>query len=61
MNQIFTAAASVPSSVEQLTKRDEWKRDLTGRANGTIDPWYLCDLLDEVVDYALNFSVPWST
>ena len=35
-------------------------RDLTGRANGTIDPFYGCDLLDEAISYALNFSVPWS-
>ncbi|KAJ3559619.1 hypothetical protein NM688_g231 [Phlebia brevispora] len=44
---------------EQVMKRDAWKRDLTGRPNGTIDPYYLCDLFDEVADYALNFSIPW--
>lgn len=38
----------------------EWKRDLSARANGTIDPWYGCDLLDFVVDYAHNFTYPWS-
>ncbi|KAI0083348.1 Alpha/Beta hydrolase protein [Irpex rosettiformis] len=43
----------------RIEKRDVWKRDLTGRANGTIDPWYGCDLYDEMIDYALNFSVPW--
>jgi carboxypeptidase D len=37
------------------------KRDLSGRANGTIDPWYGCDTYDEMIDYALNFSVPWGT
>ena len=36
------------------------KRDLTGRPNGTIDPFYGCDLFDEMLDYALNFSAPWS-
>lgn len=44
-------------------KRARWvqeKRDLSGRANGTIDSWYQCDLLDEMIDYALNFSLPWS-
>lgn len=35
-------------------------RDLSGRANGTIDPWYGCFLTDELQDYALNFSLPWS-
>lgn len=45
---------------ERLAKRDQWKRDLTGRANGTIDPYYQCDLFQEMVDYALNYSLPWS-
>ncbi|OSD04774.1 alpha/beta-hydrolase [Trametes coccinea BRFM310] len=36
------------------------KRDLSGRANGTIDPWYGCDLFDEMIEYAVNFSLPWS-
>ena len=35
-------------------------RDLSGRPNGTIDPWYGCFLSAEVQDYALNFSMPWS-
>ena len=41
-------------------ERHEWKRDLSGRANGTIDPWYGCDIWDEMIDYALNFTFPWS-
>lgn len=44
-------------------RRHEWiqsKRDLTGRANGTIDSWYGCDLYDEMLDYAINFTFPWS-
>ena len=41
-------------------QREQWKRDLAGRANGTLDPWYLCDLFDEVFEYALNFTFPWS-
>ncbi|KAF7308295.1 hypothetical protein HMN09_00677500 [Mycena chlorophos] len=36
------------------------KRDLAGRANGTLDPWYGCALLPEFVDYAVNFSAPWN-
>jgi len=46
-------------TVRRLEKRDAWKRDLSGRANGTIDPFYQCDLYDEMIDYALNFSIPW--
>ncbi|KAJ7776554.1 alpha/beta-hydrolase [Mycena maculata] len=38
----------------------QWKRDLSGRANGTIDPFYGCLLLDELEDYAVNFTFPWS-
>jgi len=34
---------------------------LAGRANGTIDPWYGCYLLEEMWDFAKNFSLPWST
>ena len=36
------------------------RRDLSGRANGTIDPWYGCFIYDEMIDYAFNFSKPWS-
>ncbi|CAL1716100.1 unnamed protein product [Somion occarium] len=41
-------------------KREEWKRDLSRRANGTIDPFYGCNLFTEMVDYASNFSFPWT-
>lgn len=44
---------------QRSIKREQWKRDLSGRANGRIDPWYGCDLYDEMVDYAVNFSLPW--
>lgn len=46
---------------EWLAKKNSLRhRDLSGRANGTIDPWYGCFLQSEVQDYALNFSLPWS-
>ncbi|KAK7001471.1 Alpha/beta-hydrolase [Favolaschia claudopus] len=56
---------------DAFSKRDElferredgiqkWKRDLAGRANGTIDPFYGCSLLDELIDYAVNFTFPWT-
>lgn len=41
-------------------KRQLWKRDLSGRPNGTIDPSYGCYLIYEVEDYAMNYSAPWS-
>ncbi|KAF8550322.1 alpha beta-hydrolase [Imleria badia] len=46
---------------EKLRAHNAWKRDLAGRANGTIDPWYLCDVYDEMLDYAINFTFPWCT
>ncbi|TBU47608.1 alpha/beta-hydrolase [Dichomitus squalens] len=49
---------------DTLRKRDgelvPVKRDLSLRANGTIDSWYGCFIYDELIDYALNFSAPWS-
>lgn len=44
----------------QAAARAEWKRDLAGRANGTIDPWYGCILITEFIDYAINFTFPWT-
>ncbi|RPD76193.1 alpha/beta-hydrolase [Lentinus tigrinus ALCF2SS1-7] len=41
-------------------ERLQWKRDISGRPNGTIDPWYGCDIFDEMRDYAVNFTFPWS-
>lgn len=49
--------------IERERRKRAWKkekRDLSGRANGTIDTWYGCFLGDEMQDYALNFSLPWS-
>ncbi|KAF6761653.1 Alpha/Beta hydrolase protein [Ephemerocybe angulata] len=40
--------------------RDLWKRDLSLRTNGTLDPWYGCFLWDMVMDYALNYTYPWN-
>jgi carboxypeptidase D len=54
-------------SARALRERDAWvrgwvaeKRDLTGRANGTYDPYYGCYLGSMLNDYTLNFSMPWS-
>ncbi|RXW22148.1 hypothetical protein EST38_g3708 [Candolleomyces aberdarensis] len=41
-------------------RRELWKRDLSDRVNGTIDPWYGCFLWDMAMDYALNFTYPWN-
>ncbi|KAL0953728.1 hypothetical protein HGRIS_004919 [Hohenbuehelia grisea] len=53
-------------SETSIAKRDRevsraaWKRDLAGRSNGTVDSWYGCFLLDEFMDYAVNFTFPWT-
>ncbi|KAJ7668903.1 Alpha/Beta hydrolase protein [Mycena rosella] len=50
---------------ELAVRREEhlqaWKRDLAGRPNGTIDPWYGCFISGELLDYASNFSFPWTS
>lgn len=54
----------VPLDKRALEEREEtrslWHRDLSGRPNGTIDPYYGCYLIEEAIDYALNYSAPWS-
>lgn len=46
--------------VEREAKRQLWKRDLSLRANGTVDPWYACNLQEELYEYMINFTAPWS-
>ena len=62
-------AAAEGLTSKQLQKRDlhtreekmmQFKRDLTGRPNNTVDPFYGCFLFDFMVDYAVNFTFPWS-
>ena len=64
------AAETLEETKARDEKRHAWlakknsilqDRDLSGRANGSIDPWYGCFLSTELQDYALNFSMPWST
>ncbi|KZV83424.1 alpha/beta-hydrolase [Exidia glandulosa HHB12029] len=45
---------------DRLMQRELWKKDISQRANGTIDPFYGCFLFDEMLDYAANFTFPWS-
>ncbi|KZP30619.1 alpha beta-hydrolase [Athelia psychrophila] len=63
----LSKAAFVKDVNTRLAKREEGgaqlqklKRDLTGRANGTIDSWYGCDLYNEVIEYAVNYTYPWN-
>lgn len=53
------ASAPAVDNGGALRKRDGGT-SLSGRANGSIDPFYGCFLSDEVEDYALNFSMPFS-
>lgn len=54
--------AKAPANLDRRKRglaQKEWKRDLSGRPNGTLDPWYGCDLVDFVIDYAVNYTYPW--
>ncbi|KAJ7621016.1 Alpha/Beta hydrolase protein [Roridomyces roridus] len=57
-------SSSLPLDRRELVEREErrqvWKRNIAGRANGTLDPWYGCFLFEEMWDYATNFTFPWS-
>lgn len=46
---------------DRLHAHDVWKHDLADRSNGTIDPWYQCDLYTEMIAYAVNYTFPWCT
>ncbi|KAF8217978.1 Alpha/Beta hydrolase protein [Mycena galopus ATCC 62051] len=48
-------------AVRREERRQEWKRSIAGRPNGTLDPYYGCFLFDEMWDYAVNFSSPWNS
>ena len=56
-----SVSAVVLRPEERRRKREIWKRDMVARPNGTIDPWYGCYVWNEMVDYALNYTYPWST
>ncbi|KIM44598.1 hypothetical protein M413DRAFT_8957 [Hebeloma cylindrosporum] len=47
-------------SERREAERQVWKRDLSLRTNGTVDPWYGCFLLDMFIDYAINYTFPWN-
>ncbi|KAJ7083434.1 Alpha/Beta hydrolase protein [Mycena epipterygia] len=47
--------------VRREEHRQSWKRSLAGRPNGTLDPFYGCYIYDELLDYANNFSFPWTS
>ena len=61
VNEVKKRAIEQPGGIRKReANRQQWKRDLSQRPNGTIDPYYGCAIYDEMVDYALNFSLPWS-
>lgn len=46
-------------SEEQVRRREQWKRDMVFRPDG-LNQYYLCAIWEEMVDYAFNFTYPWS-
>ncbi|KAF7290334.1 Carboxypeptidase [Mycena chlorophos] len=63
-NGRYASSVEDAESKRELAMREEnrqaWKRDLSGRPNGTIDPYYGCYIYFELLDYATNFSFPWN-
>ncbi|KAJ3513644.1 hypothetical protein NMY22_g14978 [Coprinellus aureogranulatus] len=65
---LFQALAKryAESSVKGLKRRDRelarelWKRDSSGGASDGLNPWYGCFLWDELYDYAVNFTYPFT-
>ncbi|KAJ6562288.1 alpha/beta-hydrolase, partial [Mycena capillaripes] len=56
-------ASGMPMVVEKreiATTREALKRSLVGRPNGTLDPFYGCFIWEEMLDYAFNFTFPWT-
>lgn len=48
-----------PRSVKRSAKTG-LKLHLNGRPNNTVDPYYGCYIWDELTDFALNYTYPWS-
>ncbi|TDL23044.1 alpha/beta-hydrolase [Rickenella mellea] len=46
--------------IERERRHNEWKRSLALRPNGTLDTWYGCNLWEEMWDYAVNYTFPWT-
>ncbi|KAJ3509235.1 hypothetical protein NMY22_g16359 [Coprinellus aureogranulatus] len=40
--------------------RELWKKDSSGGASDGLNPWYGCFLWDELYDYAVNFTYPFT-
>lgn len=61
LNELAARQGTSRRSVDAIrsVKRLGWKRDISG-PTGIIDFWYGCDIFDEMTDYALNFTAPWS-
>lgn len=57
--KLARAAPNLDKRKRGLAHR-EWKRDLSGRPKGVLDPWYACDLQDYLIAYAVNFTYPWT-
>ncbi|KZP13602.1 alpha/beta-hydrolase, partial [Athelia psychrophila] len=57
-SQLLKRAIAEPRALlsrDTHERRESWKRGLTGRANGTLDPWYGCFLWEQMSDYAAYY------
>ncbi|KAH9050289.1 alpha/beta-hydrolase [Lactarius hengduanensis] len=57
VSSLWSSVASRAQKTGLLKRRS--KRDIS--LNNQLDPYYGCSIFDEAVDYAANFSSPWST
>ncbi|KAF8530534.1 Alpha/Beta hydrolase protein [Hysterangium stoloniferum] len=48
------------SNKERKNRLSVWKRDYTDLTSQVIDPWYRCDIWNEMIDWALNHTFPWA-
>ena len=61
MTRYATLSTEAPPDLQK--RSEDWlkeKRDLSGKANGTIDTLFQCSIYEEMIVYALNYSFPWS-
>ncbi|KAF7368766.1 Carboxypeptidase [Mycena venus] len=59
-NQPESFSLNTRETEHREERRQQWKRGIANRPNGTLDPTYGCHLFEEMWDYAVNFSSPWA-
>lgn len=50
---------AAPFKTNSKRQYSEFHEFIADRWSNTINPWYGCDIYDEMIDYAFNFTFPW--